>query len=262
MKPAINRSSSAGPAFTLIELLVVIAIIAILAALLLPALAAAKEKARTIQCLNNFKQLTLAWVMYTGDNADRLAQNWSNYGGTSSDGSWVTGSVRFPSAVDGITNGTLYPYQKSPAIYACPDLKPDGGGQLLERSVSMAERMGGNTPAEAVQYGVYDMSGLLGAAYPLFQKSSQIANPAPSSALVLIDESGNSVDDGICAVTLTAWQNSPSYRHRGAVFSFADGHVERWRWYGINQELGQNITPTGSAQISDFQRLLNAQIGQ
>jgi prepilin-type N-terminal cleavage/methylation domain-containing protein/prepilin-type processing-associated H-X9-DG protein len=92
-------TGSFSRAFTLIELLVVIAIIAILAALLLPALAAAKQKARNLQCISNLKQITTAYFSYQQDYGAGIAYN--NVGSL-----WMQ---------------TLYDYQaKVAAVRLCP----------------------------------------------------------------------------------------------------------------------------------------------
>src|SRR5215471_18414404 len=150
------RSSADHPGFTLIELLVVIAIIAILAAMLLPALARAKLKTQGVYCMNNTKQMALGWVMYAGDNADRLVYNTDGTGSgkAAKNESWAGGWLDFSGSTDNTNvlylinhdeNSALYKYcaylgtyvAKSVTVFKCPADKSKTFRGARCRSLSM-----------------------------------------------------------------------------------------------------------------------------
>jgi prepilin-type N-terminal cleavage/methylation domain-containing protein/prepilin-type processing-associated H-X9-DG protein len=262
-------------AFTLVELLVVIAIIAILAALLLPALAKAKDRARTIQCINNMRQLTLCWLLYADENGDKIVPNWIQLsGGSAPPEAWITGNEQHTAEATNVAfihNGRLYPYNQTPAIYVCPNLQgiktaapTSVDASLLVRSVSMGARMGGSFPTDTSTAGqLFITYGLYGSAHPPYRKISEIKNPGPVDAMVFLDESLNTVDDGYFYVSLDpnagSWDNCPGARHdKGNVFAFADGHSERWTWKGISVEMNPGA-PVVS--LDDLHRVQDA-IGQ
>ena len=260
--------------FTLIELLVVIAIIAILAAMLLPALGKAKEKAEGAGCMNNTKQLALAWQMYATDFNDWLPPNrdGGSVGGwqglTSNwtkpvpyeDLSWVGGWLDFtPNTTDNtnvynLFSGALGNYvARNVGVYHCPaDRYParEGGALLTRvRSLSMNGFVGDRQSTRST--GVNDWY----PNYRQFLRTSSLTLPGPSSTWLLVDEHPDSINDGwlIPDVTdKTRFVDLPASYHNGACgFAFCDGHSEIHKWHG------STIQPVKMTQYNGFTGDLN-----
>jgi prepilin-type N-terminal cleavage/methylation domain-containing protein/prepilin-type processing-associated H-X9-DG protein len=249
-------------AFTLIELLVVIAIIAILAAMLLPALSRAKSHALTTACLNNVKQLGVCWHSYAMDNTDVLVPNNSvnSVSPTGSDGSIATGAswcLADPTATN-VQNGMLFEYNRSLGIYRCPADRstltdPSGmdSGTLRARSYNMSESVNG--------YPDYDW--LIYNYIPYFKRITDIQTPGIANCLVFIDENEFTLVDSQFGMPTDYWDGSqtwwdmPANRHQqGANLSFADGHVERWKWV-VPKLFSGWMQPIPPAELPDWLRL-------
>lgn len=220
-----------GNAFTLIELLVVIAIIAILAALLLPALARAKAVAKRVQCINNQKQLATVWTMYAGDNNDSLAAVGQNDPPSTTRRLWIQGAFVYPEAN---TNSAYLlnskyalfaDYLHTIQVYVCPADPPtvmlNGQSYPKLRSYALNAYLGWT--------GQWDDR--LAMDYTVFKKQSQVGRNG--GFFMFLDVHPKSICWPYFGVQMREdiFLLFPGSAHnRGAVISFADGHVERHAW--------------------------------
>jgi len=260
-----------GRGFTLIELLVVIAIIAILAAILLPALAKAKQSAQGVMCMNNNKQLVLGWHMYAGDNRDLLAINSDQGTSFNGIGSWVSTKIDWTpnpqnTNVQLMLSQSLLAPQVGNAgkIFYCPSttlflspLQRQLGFDHRIRSVAMDAAVGDGAGKPAA--GIISMP-------PFFyaKKMGDLTRPGPSDSWVFIDEHPDALDDNLLYIDPALIGGSgqftelPSSLHNGGCgIAFADGSAQIHKWRDSNtlrpviylQSNGQRVTVANSVDL-------------
>jgi prepilin-type N-terminal cleavage/methylation domain-containing protein/prepilin-type processing-associated H-X9-DG protein len=232
-----NLAPRPNGGFTLIELLVVIAIIVILAALLLPALSGAKARAYRVHCLNNLRQLSLTWHVYSDDNSSRLVSNGYGTGRSGGDQKlWAVGDEHIhPEAYTDLSYlidpkfALFADYLRSAPVYKCPADRTtlSIGGQNLPRlrDYALNAYLAWDYPANDDKRS---------SACYAFAKTSDLARFNSSQIFTFIDTSPVNIcySGFVTFMASGTWfWHRPSIEHQNSgTVAFADGHTEAQKW--------------------------------
>jgi len=252
------KAASAG--FTIMEMGAVIFIIVVLVSLLSASLNHAKGRALRISCLDNLKELQLAWHMYVDDEGDLLPLNKTETGGgnykvfgrRASTNSWVAGNPKEDVTTAKIELGTLFAFTTTPRLYRCPmdRSRVIGHRDLRTRSYSMDSFLAGDNEGKdsRVKMRLPDLD-------------------RPDKIFVFIEEHESSVwADGFQVLpqeggglSAGTWSSTPVDRHeQGCSLTFADGHIEYWKWYAGKSGNLENHLTSSSRELYDLRRLQRA----
>jgi len=201
-----------------------------------------REHAKRMVCLSNLRQLSLAWLIYALDNEGRIVNGATGFsdqnmvwGDHTGELAWVHEySADWGLTIQGIQKGALWPYLQDARIYRCPT---GPAGQALTYSIAF--------PMNGVLHlGEFETSPIDKSWRGKFVKTTAEIE-TPSLRLVFVDERAVTPDAYAVHYNRQAWWDLPPVQHSdGGTLSFADGHVEHWRWKSPETvEIGRSGSP-------------------